>query len=43
MKALFEAGDNGDVHDIDIQFNYFKNILLKDTRIEVDDFMKKFI
>ena len=39
----FNQGDNGDVHDVDIQFNYFKNKLLKDPRIEIDEFLKQFV
>jgi hypothetical protein len=41
--TTFNKGDNGDVHDVNAQFNYFKNIVLKDTRIEIDNFMKKFV
>ena len=36
-------GDNGDYHDIEGQFQYFKNNLYPDSRLEVDDFLKKYL
>ena len=43
VKDVFRRGDNGDYHDVDIQFEYFKSHLLKDPRIELDDFLKSII
>lgn len=43
IKSVFKKGDNGDYHDVDIQFEYFKSHLLGDPRIELDDFLKSII
>lgn len=39
IKNVFSKGDNGDYHDVDIQFKFFKNHLSKDSRIELDDYL----
>jgi len=41
LKNIFAQGDNGDVHDADKQFNFFKNNIIQDNRIILDDFLKK--
>lgn len=43
LKKAFEQGDGSDYHDIEGQFQYFKNDLLKDSRIEVDAFLERHI
>jgi len=35
----FNRGDQGDYHDTDAQFEYFKNEILKDKRVELSDFL----
>ena len=43
IKSIFAKGDNGDYHDTDKQFYYFKNEIMKDDRIEVDEFLGKIL
>lgn len=43
IKQLFKNGDNGDVHDINRQFKYFKNVFNKDSRLNTDDIMYKYM
>ena len=43
VKKIFKAGDNGDCHDPERQFQYFKNKLYRDPRIKVDDFLKGYL
>lgn len=43
IRKVFNMGDNGDYHDIEGQFQYFKNNLYLDSRLEVDDFLKKYL
>lgn len=43
IKNVFEKGDGADYHDIEGQFQYFKDIILKDARVSVDSFLQKFI
>ena len=43
IKSIFAEGDNGDYHDTDKQFHYFRNEIMKDDRIEVDEFLKKIL
>lgn len=39
IKQVFKQGDNGDYHDIDLQFEYFKNNIVKDERVKMDSFL----
>jgi hypothetical protein len=41
IKEIFKSGDNGDYHDIERQFEYFKSNIVRDERIDLDDFLKK--
>lgn len=41
IKKIFAKGDSGDFHDVEAQFNYFKKDIIKDERIELDEFLKK--
>jgi hypothetical protein len=43
IKSIFAQGDGGDHHDTDKQFHYFKDELMKDERIEVDEFLKEIL
>tara|TARA_R100001443_G_scaffold108553_1_gene119055 strand:- start:624 stop:1283 length:660 start_codon:yes stop_codon:yes gene_type:complete len=43
IKSIFATGDNGDYHDTEKQFDYFKNELIKDKRVEVDKFLEKIL
>ena len=43
INNIFKKGDNGDYHDTEAQFEYFKNLIKKEKRLEVDSFLKKII
>ena len=43
IKEVFRKGDNGDVHDINKQFKYFKQEICKDLRINMDDILKNYL
>ena len=43
IKEIFKKGDNGDVHDINKQFKYFKNEICQDKRINMDDILRKYL
>jgi hypothetical protein len=43
VSEIFTAGDNGDSHNIDEQFEYFKNNIVTDPRLVVDNFLKGFL
>ena len=43
IKNIFKNGDNGDVHDINTQFCYFKNIFKNESRIKVDDILNMYL
>lgn len=43
IRNIFSTGDSGDFHDADKQYGYFKNELLKDSRIELDNFLTEYI
>lgn len=43
IGRIFKAGDNGETHDIERQFEYFKYHVSTDPRLEVDNFLKNFI
>ena len=43
IKEIFRKGDNGDIHDINKQFQYFKNEVCKDQRINMDNTLKNYI
>ncbi len=41
VKNVFKSGDNGDYHDTEAQFEYFKNNLIIDDRVLTDEFLSK--
>ena len=43
IRSIFSKGDSGDYHDTEAQFEYFKRIIMKDKRIELDEFLTKHI
>ena len=43
IKEIFKKGDNGDVHDINKQFKYFKTYVCVDKRINMDDTLKNYL
>lgn len=43
VKEIFKKGDNGDVHDINKQFKYFKNEVCQDPRISMDDTLRGYL
>lgn len=43
LIKVFNKGDGGDVHDIDIQFEYFKKLTKSDSRIKPSKFLSNFL
>lgn len=43
IKEIFKKGDAGDVHDINKQFMYFKNLFHNESRLKTDDIMLNYI
>ncbi len=43
VKSIFRGGDNGDCHDINKQFMYFKRLFLKNKKLEVDKTLNKYL
>ena len=43
IKEVFRKGDNGDVHDINKQFKYFKREICKNIKINMDSTLKNYI
>ena len=43
IKEIFKKGDEGDVHDINKQFMYFKNLFHNESRLKTDDIMLNYI
>ena len=43
IKEILKKGDAGDVHDINKQFMYFKNLFHNESRLKTDDIMLNYI
>tara|TARA_R110001592_G_scaffold323732_1_gene603152 strand:+ start:3785 stop:4465 length:681 start_codon:yes stop_codon:yes gene_type:complete len=43
VKQVFKNGDNGDVHDINKQFMYFKNLFKSESKLKTDNTMLEYI
>ena len=39
IKNIFKSGDNGDYHDTEAQFEYFKKNIITDSRVIIDKFL----
>lgn len=43
IKEVFRKGDNGDIHDINKQFKYFKKEICKNIKINMDSTLRNYI
>lgn len=43
VKKILRKGDNGDIHDINKQFKYFKNVVSRDIRIKTDEVLGEYL
>lgn len=43
LRQYLKGGDNGDVHDINKQFKFFKNLKHNESRIKTDKVLKEYL
>lgn len=43
VKKIFRGGDNGDVHDINKQFKYFKTNICTNPKVKMDNILQNYV